>query len=226
MNKFIVLLAIASACGAEPSALPPDAAQLPADAAMPADAALPRDAAIDTPAPEPESRGCMGNLPNSRTVTVNTGDPVPPALLNELQDMIVGRKRAPWKRPVGVICMGGPFTAGAVAGSFSSTGAGDGVFLIPSDVGDRILGLDIAVAGDATHNVTYKLERATVGSGIITATAIGTVSETPSPSGIRIISVAGVTQTVLGANSWFQMRATVNGSSISVYNLIPQFDIP
>lgn len=32
----------------------------------------------------------MGNLPLSRTATINTGDPIPPALINEMEDMIIG----------------------------------------------------------------------------------------------------------------------------------------
>lgn len=56
------------------------------------DAAQHYDAAIDTPADAPAWSGCMGTLPFSRTTTINTGDPLPAALVNEIQDNIVGDK--------------------------------------------------------------------------------------------------------------------------------------
>lgn len=36
----------------------------------------------------------MGNLPTSRTITLNTGDPIPSNLLNEIQDNIVANRRS------------------------------------------------------------------------------------------------------------------------------------
>jgi hypothetical protein len=84
MKTILVALAIVSACGADATYAPPDAAQHAADAA------------IDSPAPDAAPagiEGCMGNLPTSRTATINTGDPIPPNLINELQDMHAGDRR-------------------------------------------------------------------------------------------------------------------------------------
>ncbi len=36
--------------------------------------------------------GCAMALPDSRDITINTGDPIPPGLINKLQDMSAGRK--------------------------------------------------------------------------------------------------------------------------------------
>lgn len=78
----LLLLLLLSACtDFDSEAGPPDSRILPDAGAHLLDAA-------------PPQTGCnMGNLPTSRTQTFTDGDPIPPAFLNEVQDMIVGDRR-------------------------------------------------------------------------------------------------------------------------------------
>lgn len=70
MKALLVCLALA-ACSSSPATYEPDAGTTP-------DAAPVRE------------NGCaMGNLPLARTDTFTTADPIPPAILNELQDMVM-----------------------------------------------------------------------------------------------------------------------------------------
>jgi hypothetical protein len=85
MRKLIVLFALAAGCSHQaeyqPDAYQPDALQ--PDASEP-DAG--DHITQDAPPDAPKARDCMGNLPASRTATVDDSDPVPSGLLNELQD--------------------------------------------------------------------------------------------------------------------------------------------
>lgn len=98
MRIFFILLIFVSCDTNNAGALdPPDA--------MADSAGVPgTDAAVPSPAPPRsfcfgsaglgEKVAEMGNLPGSRTITINLGDPVPSSLLNELQDQHVGNKFA------------------------------------------------------------------------------------------------------------------------------------
>lgn len=75
--------------------------------------------AMPDAAPTPQPRGCdMGNLPNSRTITVDDSDPVPSGLLNELQDNIVANSLKLQTMNVGgedlCVDLGAPTRAGSL----------------------------------------------------------------------------------------------------------------
>lgn len=92
--KLSALILTLAACSVYPGDVPTDAHVVVAHADARADATP--DAAQQPPAP---AEGClMGNLPDARTVTLGTNDPIPPALLDELQDMHAGDKRKPFSR--------------------------------------------------------------------------------------------------------------------------------
>lgn len=109
MNKAIAFLLAIAACGdnnAYPVDAPPDAA---VDGAV--DAGQPDTPPDATDATPQTQRGCsnMGNLPDAMTAVLTEADPVPSALLVELQEMHVGDKHAPrsWVVPAGAFCLTG-----------------------------------------------------------------------------------------------------------------------
>ncbi len=165
-------------------------------------------------------------LPTSRDETLTDASKVRSALLNKLQDCIISSRRAAWKRSVGTICTGGSgavFTATSVTGWYANF-AGTGVFHVPADVGDRIIGCELMVAGDGVHNVTYTLQVTGIVAGAIVSTPIGSVTEAPAATNNRKIAVGSVTPTILAADQWFQISAVVNGAGIILVDVIPQFD--
>jgi len=102
-TALLALLAVV-ACGDDMSYTQVDAG---ADAAIRVDAAL--DAPVDAATKPPiQQRGCssMGNLPDAMTAVLTDNDPIPSALLVELQEQHVGDKHSPraWVIPAGAFC--------------------------------------------------------------------------------------------------------------------------
>lgn len=163
MNKLIIALAVLSACG--------DNAELASDG-MPA----PSDATIEThttDAARAESRGCMGNLPNSRSVTIAPGDPIPPTIIGELQDMIIGAKRPQISSPVAA----GAFFCESGSGVYANglwSGATSGtvklVYGLDIQEGDQINDILFYVGPSGTPTVT--LSRQSINDGGVTTGVI------------------------------------------------------
>lgn len=154
MKKILAILIALSACG-DDIAYAPDAALQVADAAI--------DARPDAPV----NRGCMGNLPTSRTITINNGDPIPPNLINELQDVIVAGSRSQFRRPfyptaLRTTTTGGgsltqvanPANAGYAPVCKIVGGQLSVFFVIPADVGDRFIDLEFELYGDGVPDPT------------------------------------------------------------------------
>lgn len=153
MKNLLVILIALSACG-DDTAYAPDAAQHAVDAA------------IDTPAQDAsENRGCMGNLPAARTIMINTGDPIPPNLLNELQDVLVGAKRKTFRRPFYPLAIrttttgGGSLTGAAnpANATYAPTckivgGQLSVYFSVPTEEGERLTDFIIDLYGDGTND--------------------------------------------------------------------------
>lgn len=92
-----------AACGDSYPSLVVDAGPVPDDAA------IHRDASAPDAAPPLQQRGCsnMGNLPLAMTAVLTDDDPVPSALLVELQEQHVGDKHPvrSWVIPAGAFCL-------------------------------------------------------------------------------------------------------------------------
>lgn len=103
----------------------------------------------------------MGSLPNARTVTLNPSDDVPSALLNEMQDCVVGSKRQQFVRtfwPVIQLDSTGlvtDSTLGVVARR--ATGVGNIVFDIPAEQGDRLTSVALEIFGDAASDSNFNV---------------------------------------------------------------------
>src|SRR3954469_10026954 len=81
MKALLISIALAACTSAVPAQYEPDAG------VRDSDASVAPDNAITDAGPNAPKDGCnMGNLPISRTITLTPADPVPSALLDELQD--------------------------------------------------------------------------------------------------------------------------------------------
>jgi hypothetical protein len=118
------------------------------------------DAGVTIDAAVPQNRGCpLGNLPLARSINFANGDPIPSALLNEMQDQIVGNKFAP--ELVGIGGSGFQLIAG------TGTQADDGWTSLNSSTrlvanlciptGIRILQISWSQVGSGSGNATMKL---------------------------------------------------------------------
>jgi len=132
------------------------------------------DASLDSPTADAPSspQGCaaMGNLPDARTLNVVAGDPVTAALLDELQDMVVGSNRPPIARRIfpstwlggTAVCVVNPNGVNDFLAWKLTTGS---VYktMIPFDVGDNIVGFSMEVFGDGAVDIA---DGAAVGTGL------------------------------------------------------------
>lgn len=100
------------------------------------------------------------SLPSSRDITINPTDPIPSALLNKLQDCVVGRKKPPYTRAAITTQLGlwgsTPWPLGT-GGFTTSTGIADGDVYLPVEEGDRITGITVSSFGTGALTVTHSL---------------------------------------------------------------------
>lgn len=97
----------------------------------------------------------MGNLPDARTLNVVAGDPASAALLDELQDNIVGSNRPPIPRRIfpsfwfggTSVCVVNPNGANSQLAWKLTTGNTYDA-MIPFDSGDTLTGFSLDVYGD------------------------------------------------------------------------------
>lgn len=229
MKKILVLLIALSACG-DDMAYAPDAA--------------PRaeDAAVDTPAPDaPAQRGgCMGNLPNSRTITINTGDPIPANLVNEIQDNIIAGNfatRQPrifpgaWSlsTPPGTAaeCVLAPGPLGSLRPAWK---IGDGetyATQIPYDVGDRVTAFSMYVYGDGVvdwqADLWWHPDLNSASGSVQVATASGT-NTAATWANVAFGSVNPTLLTGAGSLSMTIVFSSGAGVFLHVGYLTPTFD--
>lgn len=220
MKTLLAILFALSACGDDPAATP--------DAAQPA-----ADAAIDSPAAP--ARGCMGNLPNSRTITINTGDPIPPGLINEIQDNLVGDKRAQYRDPQFLACWATAGTAAALAVNPKGTiitnkypvwqlpaGAGPTVYTarIHFQPGAKIVGFEIELFGDASADITFDVNySAGIGNNTASSVLNQVVNNTPADWVTQALTVDN--ETTLAAGGSLYIAMSISGGTIYVGDVIP-----
>lgn len=147
----------------------------------------------------------MGNLPASRTITINTGDPVPAALLNELQDMHAGDRRKAFVRQYFPVCW--EASGGTPALANNPAGAPVEVWQLPSGItaararlpfetGDTIQSMNLEIYGDGAgvqFIAALKFKAAIDGSGGGDIAAAFTYVGEPASWNLRNIPVTAVT---------------------------------
>lgn len=179
------------------------------------------DAATPTPPPDQPRYGCaMGLLPDSRTETFTPDAPVKSAVLNELQDAVIGHWRQEWTRAfalhqvfvsVGVGFAGVANPAGAGRpGVIGSSGDTTVEFDVPFEDGDELVGFEVDVFGNGlgqTLSVIHYPDVATV----------GTIKGTEVPGGGASwsrVAITPLTATALTSANILRFRAIVNGAGL------------
>lgn len=164
-------------------------------------------------------------LPTSRDVTLTPADPVPSALLNKLQDQVVGAKRPSFTRtfwPHLLSCSNGfeevlygtrPDILTRAEGVEPLTVA---YFTIPFESGDRITGFAIeTLAEGGTPSSVLNIEHASSMAGSHTPTLIGTWTVNHAEAW-TLYQVSNFTPTLLGAGD---MLLVTWGPSLGQTNL-------
>lgn len=174
------------------------------------------------------------NLPISRDVTLGPADPIPSAVVNDIQDQIVGAKRSAWFRPRGPLFTG-VGTAGAwdrpkqVTDSLgktmlASTSIGSGEFgyiELPFDDGDRIIGLTLQGSGNGVTDVTFTLVAFTPSGGISNLGSPTIDNNRTNTWGTFTVSV---NPTILTSTQVLYLQALPNATGYNLAAVIPQYD--
>jgi hypothetical protein len=149
-------------------------------------------------------------LPTTRDITLSPDDPVPSALLNTLQDQIIGGKHPIFEIPIAA-CDFAP-----EAGSSASLGNGQWTFGAVSVVaaacrvraGAKIVQAVVEVNRGGAGTIIFSLLRRANGSGV--AVAIGTVSLTTG-TGLATMSLSANYQVLPGEQVY--LRVEVNNAA-------------
>lgn len=156
----------------------------------------------------------MGNLPNSRTITINTGDPIPPSIINELEDNLISHSRKQWKRTFWPVLITDTATIGSPVDSGSNVpplyylagGTGFTHFAIPADNGDTFVGLEMQVfgngVGDLVVSIYYGASQGLAGS------VIGSMSIT-NPAASWNLNILTATPQLMAAGGWLSARLNI-----------------
>jgi hypothetical protein len=103
----------------------------------------------------------MANLPYSRTITLGPDDPIPSALLNELQDQAIGNKKPIMRRSIPLknldLAVGQLQWHADGYATFTGSSTGTVKIHVPFEVGDRVLGLECMLYGNGSVDVVHKL---------------------------------------------------------------------
>lgn len=122
-------------------------------------------------------------LPTSREQTANNSMPISSAVLNAVQDAIIGAKRKEWYTPLWITPrFAGSWTVDVTGYIVSSAGVGGHMFLPGIDIGDRITGFNFRALGNGAINLTVGLSLITnaTGGAAIGGTSIGSSIITPT----------------------------------------------
>lgn len=168
----------------------------------------------------------MGLLPGARTVTLVPGDPIPAAVIDEIMDMIIGMKKAPWKRSFFPQMKAGQGTAtpwaqslaftGATYVGWASAGVSNGQFDIPCEVGDRIVGFAFAAIGNGVaDNQTDVYYSSGPGVGGV---LLSTNTDINRAAAWGAVTMPAFTPQVVGATGalWFTQSANAVGYTFAV----------
>lgn len=176
---------------------------------------------------QPDKYGeCMGNLPNSRTVTINTGDPIPPALLNEIQDVLISGAESSFTETYPMICIGlgtdseistAPNPVGAINTvlKFTSIGNQHVWFGVPATIGNTITSGKLSVYGDGAVDVTVDLF--IVSQGGVTTGALATGSLSNAPASWSTVSIANVSNQTIADGEMLLLKVSAGAGSAVFY---------
>lgn len=170
-------------------------------------------------------------LPTTRDITLNPADPVPSALLNKLQDQVVGKKMPSNTRVFGPL--GGSVLPQVPANLTSNIATSPGqnyvvssgvvsmVIYLPGELGDRITGLTVRAYGDGVADCTYTAGYLD-GSGVITQLANAT--DTNRAAAWGDFQLTPWTNRVLGVGEMIAIFVAINATNYRIQKWMMQYD--
>jgi len=224
MKALLISIALAGCTSSVPAQYEPDAGVL-----------LP-DSHVDAAPAPPRQIGCgMGNLPDSRTATLTPSDPLPSALIDEIQDQIIGHKRKVWDRrftPVPVFqsggangfvgavnpAAGGPSILKNSASSDSQFNAG------PWEAGDRVIGGSIEMFGTGgAPDTSFSLLLYTSAADTAPVT-LGTFGLSSVSAAWQTITLTSFVNHILLATDVMRVRVSKVGANLCLGDVDLKYD--
>lgn len=172
----------------------------------------------------------MGNLPNSRTATLASGDPIPEGLLEEIQDCIINTSRQGFQRTTWAQIISGaalfteaanPVGAGSGCPVRKFIAAGTIMFAPNYDAGDIIYGFQMQLYGDGAVDASitplfYAGMNTAPGASLATPLSITNV-----PAAWTTYTVAGFSPTTLTAGGILVVQVNANAANLYMGPLLP-----
>lgn len=155
----------------------------------------------------------MGNLPSSRTVTINTGDAIPAAIINELQDIAIGAKYPP--RTDVIRCSDPSTNVPYLAGAGFSNRSWLLNSVVP--VGATVRGIRIFITDSATGPTiaNWEFGRITPTVGIA-FTQLGTTGNSAGTGAYQTMTISSGLPLLLAAGIMYLFRSNSSSGAASV----------
>ena len=215
--KSILLALALTACVTEPSHLQ----------------SWPHDTNQRPPAGPAKTSECnVGLLPFERTLTVSDGDPLPAALVNELQDMHKADRRARFKRQIMPLCWTSSGTDPTIEANPQAGGLPVPVWKIPGsqtvraqlpfEPGETVENILLDVYGDGTVDFTINVElasdlTATPATGVAVASTGVSVDNTPTAWTVVDVDAVGAVVTTQLVAGYLQLEIVLTGGGTHIF---------
>lgn len=166
----------------------------------------------------------VGILPTGRNTTYGADTPVKSADLNDLQDMVIGKKCGPTVRSsLPLLTSPGTWSYYTTDGIVVSGVAGNAAyFAVPCEEGDRITGFKVTASGNGVVDCTLELYVTDIGG---TDTLLGIVIDTNHSGVPSQVSLTGpFIPHVIAAGERLKFRALHNAANYFVYAYHTTYD--
>lgn len=156
-------------------------------------------------------------LPTTRDLTLSSASAIPNALLNKLQDCVIGHKKPSLRKLLNPQAWMGMYSTPWVPGGpglyVSSNVMGAGYIGIPIEVGDRITNLELKVFGNGVTDITFTVQY--IDASMVLQT-LGTVTDTNRTAAWATLTVPSFVPHVMAAGESLQIFADVNASGYRI----------
>lgn len=174
----------------------------------------------------------MGNLPDSRTITINTGDPIPANLINEIQDQFAGDRRKQFKRPIAITEW--EFTGPAPTKVVNPSATGPSLLvwrLVGGEVyksritgwedGDILTAISFESYGDGAVDVTVDIKLHDLGLGDATGVVIASQTRNNDTAAWaeRTITGSGLPRALTGPTAVLFAELSLSENNANLYHV-------
>lgn len=215
IKHLLIALTIAAGCTDAPEVTyQPDAGMPPT-----VDAGVPK---------RPQTECNMGNLPFTRTISLITGDTMPPPLVDELQDQFVNDRRTHFKRQYFPQCWASSGASSIVSTDpigvpvWALVGTSGTLFTarLTFEPGETFESLEVDLAGDGAvdwaGNLWFSVDVNGTSTGFIATNGAGVTNE---PNAWRADATFTNTPTSLTDGGVLYLQLTISGGTLRVGNV-------